>query len=116
MLVEHLELLASADAQREYQRTVPIASVAAELFCIWYDDVPDEAAIAQFVSPVFSPDEQQALRRMHAVLEDVSRRLGQDMPYIEDFIDTPPWWRLRDEAVAALAVFQVRGATPACLD
>ncbi|UHQ22703.1 hypothetical protein LVB77_18960 [Lysobacter sp. 5GHs7-4] len=115
MLVEHLELLSSAHAQREYQRTVPIASVSAELFCIWYDHVADEAAIARFVPPAFSPDEQTAVRRMHAVLEGETSRGDQSLPCLEDFIDTPSWRRLHDEAVVALAVFQQRGAAPADL-
>lgn len=112
MLIEHLELLSSAHAQREYQRTVPIASVSAELYCIWYDHVADEAAIARFVPPVFSLEEQAAVRRMHAVLDGETSRGDQGLPCLEDFIDTPSWLRLHDEAVEALAVFRRRGVVP----
>ncbi len=113
MLIEHLELLVSVQAQREYQRTVPVAVVGAELFCIWHDHVSDEAAIARFVAPAFSPDEQDAVRRMHAVLEAVSDELGRSTPHIEDLIDRPPWRRLRDEAASALSIFRIRGLVAA---
>ena len=36
--IEILELIASYDAQREYEKNVPIADVPAELVCMWFDD------------------------------------------------------------------------------
>lgn len=38
-LVEHVELVASAEAQLEYEADVPIADVPAELICGFVDDL-----------------------------------------------------------------------------
>ena len=51
-VLETLRLLASPDAQVEYQRKVPIADVPAELICQWFDDSfwPDETRLRALFS------------------------------------------------------------------
>jgi hypothetical protein len=36
--IELLELIASYQAQKDYEKNVPVANVAAELVCMWFDD------------------------------------------------------------------------------
>lgn len=112
-LIEHLRLLASADEQRVYQRSVPVAQVSAELFESWYDLVPDQQAIENFQLPVFTPEERQALREAHTAVERVADRMAKPLPAIDDFIDTPLWRELASAAAVALEVFDSRGPSPA---
>src|SRR5436190_14097080 len=58
-IIDLLRLLADADAQLEYERSVPIANVPAELFCMWADDQyhPD----SDLFRAAFAPDEVEVL-------------------------------------------------------
>ena len=111
-IIEHLELVSSSEAQLAYQRSVPIAQVSNELFNGWGDWVANEPAIDEFIAPIFSPEEQFAVREFNAVLDAVARRTPQNLPYITDFIGTPGWQELSSAASKALVVFQVRGMSP----
>ncbi len=103
-VIETLEMLSSAEKQLEYQRTVPIAQVSAELFCLW-----DEAFWAEDASlrAAFDPMEWQALLRFDSVFERVSRLLPHKLPPIEEFINLPLWLRLSRAANRALATLRV---------
>ena len=111
-IIEHLELVASADLQLAYQQAAPIAQVSSELFNAWGDWVADEATIDEFKAPIFSLDEQRAVRVFNAQVDAVASRTAHDLPYITSFIDTPDWRELSTSASAALAVFMVRGSGP----
>jgi len=103
-VLETLRLLASRDAQLEYRRTVPIADVSAELFCMW-DDVfwPDDAALRA----EFSESEWSALLRFHSVFERVGRLLPHHpLPPIEEFVQSPHWLQLSGAAARALESFK----------
>jgi len=111
-IIEHLQLVASAEEQLAYQQSAPIAQVSNELFNTWGDWVADDAAIDQFTAPVFSANEQLAVREFNAALGAVASQTARDLPYIADFIGTADWQDLRMAASRALAVFQVRGPSP----
>jgi hypothetical protein len=55
--IEVLELLADLDAQKKYERDVPIANVPAELICMWFDDLAVEHGYGDLSAP-----EQDILR------------------------------------------------------
>ena len=44
--LEALRLIADPEAQRAYERDVPIANVPAELVCMWFDDLAAETPFA----------------------------------------------------------------------
>ena len=95
-IIEHLELVTSAEEQLAYQNAAPIAHVADELFNAWGDWVADEDAIREF----------------NQVLESVAARTARELPDITEFIGTAPWQELSSAAARALAVFRVRGLSP----
>ena len=102
-IIETLRLLASREAQLEYRRTVPIADVSAELFCMW-DEVfwPDDAALRAEISQ----SEWTALQRFHSIFERVSGLLPhQPLPPIEQFVQSPHWLQLSKAAARALQTF-----------
>ena len=99
-IVEMLRLWASREGQLEYRRTVPIADVSAELFCMW-DEVfwSDDAALRA----EFSESEWTALQRFHSVFERVGRLLPHHpLPPIEEFILSPHWLQVSRAAARAL--------------
>ena len=111
-IIEHLELVTSAEEQLAYQNAAPIAHVADELFNAWGDWVADEDAIREFSLPVISAEEQLAVREFNQVLESVAARTARELPDITEFIGTAPWQELSSAAARALAVFRVRGLSP----
>ena len=111
-IIEHLQLVSSVEEQLAYQQSDPIGQVSGELFNTWGDWVADEATIDEFTAPVFSPEEQLAVREFNAALNAVSDRTAQDLPYITEFIGTPEWQELSSAARKAISVFQVRGMSP----
>lgn len=111
-IIEHLQLVSSAEEQVAYQQSAPIAQVSNELFNALGDWVADEATIEEFTAPVFSAKEQLAIREFNAALDALALRTAQDLPYITDLISTPEWQELSSAASKALAVFQVRGMSP----
>jgi len=62
-LRELLALISDPESQREYERNVPVANVATELICMWFDDLyhPDP----QWISGGFSPRELELLAEFH---------------------------------------------------
>lgn len=111
-IIEHLQLVSSSEAQLAYRYSVPIAQVSNELFNGWGDWVANECVIDEFIAPIFSPEEQFAVRKFNAVLDAVAHHTSQNLPYITDFIGTPAWQELASAASEALVVFQVRGMSP----
>lgn len=107
-LMEYLETASSYEAQREYERNVPIAHVPHEMINQWEDWV-DGAKLDWFEEPVFSSREQEAIRTYHAVWDSVAKDTPKTLPSLSALIGTEPWERLRQAAEMALGVFAVRG-------
>lgn len=108
-IIDYLELAASADEQREYERRVPIVHVPNEMINQWEDCVPD-ADFDWYSEPEYSLDEQRAIKRFHGVWGTVADDTPDIMPdKIDALIGTRVWQRLIDGAEDALRVFGKRG-------
>lgn len=108
-VIDYLEMAASADEQRQFERDVAIACVPGEMINLWEDAVPD-TNWEWYSVPVFSTDENAAIRAFHVVWEQVADETPNPMPRsIEAFIGTRAWDRLAGAATEALSVFVVRG-------
>jgi hypothetical protein len=99
--IEVLQLWSSRDEQLEYKRTVPIADVSAELFCMWSEVFwPSDAELRA----EFTETEWAALQRFHSVFERTLCLLPHHpLPPIEEFILSPHWLILSRAAERALA-------------
>ena len=107
-IIEYLEIASSYDQQLEYEANVPIARVPNEIINLWEDSVR-RGHLDEFAEPVYSPNEQAAIRRFHAVWDGVAKDTPDQMPPLSKLIGTEPWERLRVAAQQALAVFRLRG-------
>ena len=110
-LIEYFEVASSFDEQNDYQASAPIADVPAEIINQWADLV-DDAHLKEFLPPIFSHRELQALREFHEVWECVAESLPDPLPALEDIQRLGPWTRLRGEAASALGVMMIRGRLP----
>jgi hypothetical protein len=107
-VIDYLELAASFEEQLDYQKNVPIAHVPDEIINEW-DDCASLSFQPDFIEPVFSASEQQAVRQFHAVWDAVANETPDPLPALESLQLTPEWIRLRDSAKVALSIFQIRG-------
>ena len=105
-IIEYLECASSYQDQREYQAH-QVCHVPGEMINQWEDSV--YADIDAYAPPVFSQDEQAAMRRFQAAWESVCDDTPNPLPDLEVLIGTEPWDRLRAAAEAALRVFARRG-------
>ena len=107
--MDYLELAASADEQREYERRAPIAQVPNEMINQWEDWVRADD-LGWYAPPVFSHEESEAIQRFHEVWAGVADETPNPMPHsIDLLIGTAAWNRLMAAAQAALDVFLKRG-------
>jgi len=108
-IIAYLEVAASAQEQQEYERNVPIAQVPNEMINQWQDSVdPDD--FTWYSEPVFTREENQAMRNFHATWSEVADATPNPMPYsVELLIGTPIWNRFMSAASIALDVFLKRG-------
>ncbi|WP_217577839.1 hypothetical protein [Mesorhizobium sp. GbtcB19] len=107
-LIGYFEWVSSYDEQRRYQAAVPYVHVPNEAFNQW-DDWASDGVLERYVEPVFSVEEQQALRNYRAVLNSVCDDTPQLLPPLEQLMETEPWERLRLAAKKALKIFMRRG-------
>ncbi|QKD02799.1 hypothetical protein [Mesorhizobium loti] len=107
-LIGYFEWVSSHEEQRKYQAAVPNVRIPHEAFNQWGDYASDEV-LEHYAEPVFSIDEQQALRDYRTVLNRVSDDTPKMLPPLEQVIGTEPWERLRRAAARALEVFMRRG-------
>ena len=108
-IIEYLDLAGSYEEQVVYQAAVPFVTVAYEVINQWGDCVPtDPRQVARNVG-VFSADEVHAMCAFQAVLDRVADAVPDDHPRLEDVQALPEWDQLRSAALAARAVFAVRG-------
>jgi hypothetical protein len=98
-VLEILELVADAEAQRQYQASVPYVDVPAELFNQWEESF--FPASDQFRA-AFNDVELGALRRFDLVVNDVSTQTPKQLPALDAFVRTAAWQRLSDAARATL--------------
>ena len=76
---------------------------------LWVTWQTDRVIIDRFWEPVYSPAEQAAIRRFHAVWKTVVDDTPDPLPPLSQLIGTEPWERLRLGAEDALKIFEVRG-------
>lgn len=104
-VIEQLELLASYDLQ---WRLESVEYAPYEAINGWEDRVgtprPDD-----FVEPVFSSDEVDAVGRVHEAWEQAATELPADYPPLETVQAQPYWQNLREVSAEALGVFARRG-------
>jgi len=110
-IIEGLETASSFDAQREYQRRVPI-HVPHEIINGWGDQVVAPINADRYPHPVFTQAERDAMAEYDRVLNEVSGATPGRLPPLEETLRLPQWHRLRDAAERALTVFLVRGRLP----
>ncbi|WP_461640267.1 hypothetical protein [Labilibaculum euxinus] len=83
-----IDLWASKEKQIDYQNNVPIAQVSAELFCQWEDFYfPDSDDFKQS----FCKKELEILSDFDKALNDTVEKTPQDLPLIEEFVETKEW-------------------------
>jgi hypothetical protein len=105
MLEEHLELLADPAQQLDYQKNVPIAHVAGELFCMWHDSY--DACRDEDLSHIMSAAQAQVLREFDAELDAIHRSIPTPgIPSLDEFMKTEAWRRLVSAARVALKRFR----------
>jgi hypothetical protein len=97
---ETLALIADKEAQRRYQLAVPNVDVAAELFNQWEDCFfpEDDSFRSSFLDEEFA-----ALKSFDRVLNRVCEETPQELPTLEEFVETDAWEQLSAAASVALA-------------
>lgn len=112
-VIEYLELASSFEDQLMYQRNVAHigVNVASETINQWEDWIPVDPRTHEF-SDVYTADEVRAVREYHVVWNDVADRTPPVLPCLEAVQELPAWDELRQAALAALGVFERRGALP----
>jgi len=108
-LIAYLELAASAERQRAYERSGSNDQVPSEVILQWEDWV-QPANLDWFSPPVFSPEEISAIQKFQAVWRLVRDETPKPIPQsVEAVIGTDPWTRLAAAAHDALEIFAQRG-------
>ncbi|GGC60238.1 hypothetical protein [Undibacterium terreum] len=114
-LIEYLEVAASFDEQREYQRKSPETNVPMEVVHQWEDWLTDDWQ-QRYTSPPFSEAELAAMTSYQRVVDPLANGLidGVHAPLaeLEILCAMPAWQELRQAAADALAVFMLRGKLP----
>jgi hypothetical protein len=106
-ILETLSLIASAEAQRNYQARVPHVDVPSELFNQWDDCYAPFGVVFQ---RSFERGEQLALEQFDAVLNDVANNTPKVLPVLEEFIVSEKWQILADAARVALQRLEGHGS------
>ena len=99
LLHDLLLLLSDREAQRAYERDVPIANVPAELLSMWFDDIYHPSS--DRFGAAFSDDERAEL----AAFNDSYRARADDLPTtggVAALHGTPEWDEVVERASAAL--------------
>lgn len=109
-IIESLELAASIEDQREYQRRVPFVDVPTQIINGWEDFVGQDWRRYYAAGDVFTSSEIDAIAEFDAVWDDVAERTP-DLP-LEALAGTADWKRLMEAADRSLQVFLRRGPLP----
>ena len=73
--------------QIEYQNNVSIAQVSAELFCQWDEYYAEGFDLDKFLSK----DEILLFKEFDNVMNEISEKTPQNLPYLLEFIETDEW-------------------------
>lgn len=112
-IMGYLEVASSFDEQRQYQANAPDGvSVPNEMMNQWEDWIPDRETFADFAPPVYSHEEQEALRSFHLIWADVAGITPNPLPPLEETLRLPQWELLRAAAESTLRVLEKRGFLP----
>lgn len=106
-IVSYLETASSYAKQKELETYLGWNHTVHEIINQWEDWVQGDN-LDWFKEPVFSLDEQSAIREFHAIWESVASTPNK-LPRSSKRIGTETWERLRLAAEKALGVFTVRG-------
>jgi hypothetical protein len=98
---ELLELIASKEQQLAYQTNVPIADVAAELLCMWFDDMfhPD----TDLFQSSFSQKEIEQLSSFNKSYDILAKKLPGTL---EEYHKNKEWSQIMEQAHKTLANIQ----------
>lgn len=111
-IIEYLELAASFEEQRRYERAVPIAHVPYEVINQWDDWVWTDPASNTYNLDIYAAAEVDALCHFWETLAKVSDAVPDNYPALSDVQATPEWMLLRETAERALEVLMKRGKLP----
>jgi hypothetical protein len=103
-IVDLLQLLSSPDRQRDYERTVPMASVPAELLCMWFEDqyLPESPSFRL----CFSPPELEAMAVFSNYFAEHEKLLPDTPNGIQSWMETETWQNIMQEAGRVLAALE----------
>jgi len=112
-IMDYLHTASSFEEQRKYERNLIAAKapgiVPVEMINGWDDEIWTDD-FAWYCEPIFSEEENDAIRSFHEIWNAVADAIPEPMPWtIEDLIGTEPWNRLARAAQTALVVFNKRG-------
>lgn len=111
-VIEYLELAASFEEQRRYERNVPIAHVPYEVINQWEDNFPQGPPAEFQRGDAFTPEEVRAITEFHQVWEAVAKALPDDFPTLDAVQAMVAWETLREVAASTYAVLMQRGKMP----
>ena len=112
--MDYLQLAASFEEQQDYDN-LHIVNVPNEVINQWQDwvstdpnDDPD-----RYPAPVYSAKEAEAMKKFQLVwVRAANAYPDATYPDLSEVQKLPEWTALRAEALAALAIFRVRGRMP----
>jgi hypothetical protein len=111
-VIEYLDLAASFEQQRQYERDVPFVNVPYEVINSWEDNFPKDPRIDANLLAVYSPSEVKAIRHFHAVWVAAADALPNDYPTLAEVRELPEWEQLRRAAASTGMIFAERGTMP----
>ena len=93
---EILSLLASEEAQLDYEKNVPYVNITAELVCMWFDDLyhPDES----WFRAEFTEDELTALAEFNRFYDDREKQLPESRGTVRTWLANPIWREIMSKA------------------
>ncbi|WP_345267345.1 hypothetical protein [Nocardioides nanhaiensis] len=111
-IIEYLGLAASFEAQREYEREVPIAHIPYEVINQWEDQVRTNPRENPYNTDIYDHAEVEALSSFQAVWDSVAAAVPENYPALAEVQAMPEWTLLRESAEDALGVLMRRGKFP----
>lgn len=99
--IKELLELSSKEQQLEYQANVPIADIAAELVCMWFDDMfhPD----TDLFKKSFTPEEISQLSSFNKFYDN----LANELPYtLEGYHKCKEWEQIMEKAQQVYGAIQ----------
>lgn len=97
--IELLKLISSFDEQIQYEKSVPIADVPAELICMWFNDVYH---LTEDFKNDFTADELAALSKFNSFYDEKIPFLLDLKSELKEFHNSPVWKEVSEEAKKAL--------------